>query len=471
MPFRNGQLLLLGVARKLDHLQPVAYGLRDRVGIGGRHDPQDRGQVERHPDVLVPEREAALRVEDVEQRLGRIGPRPVDGLEDEDRVPHPGLAQAAENAPGGVVLAPADPPRGIVLAQRHVHGAAERPGGGHGQRRLARPPGSGQARDAYRRPERPWAYEQRRPCVLPSSAAGRGFHGEEAARPPARRQHLDEAALDAVEAAVRAVQRLSQMDRVEPRRRALPPRQGHGQRGTVQRLLHGLAPGRERLPESAPQDRVDDGRQFAALQGREHPIDAWPGRDERAYGPELLGLAVPRREHGPSREVGQLDCGRGPLRGIAEHLERLCLAHHARPGRQVGQAPPVPLLLGRDHVAAVFRSARPTNRAVTGPRAGRAAEPLQRLAIFIQRRRIDEQHLSGVFTPQNLHAHLVRPSRIPLATRGATGTVVPPAPGRGEWWSGWGEARPGGRVTSAAEPYAAARTAPGIPIRRIPAAG
>ena len=310
MPFRNGQLLLLGVARKLDHLQPVAHGLRDRVGIGGRHDPQDRGQVERHPDVLVPEREAALRVEDVEQRLGRIGPRPVDGLEEEDRVPHPGLAQAAEDAPGGVVLAPADPPRGVVLAQRHVHGAAERPGGGPGQRRLARPPGSGQARDAYGRPERPWAYEQRRPCVLPSSATGRGFHGEEAARPPARRQHLDEAALDAVEAAVAAVQRLSQMDRVEPRRRVRPPRQGHGHRGTVQRLLHCLAPGRERLLEGAPQYRVDDGRQYTARQGREHPIDARPGRDERAYGPELLGLAVPRRGHGHAGRAADSGCRR-----------------------------------------------------------------------------------------------------------------------------------------------------------------
>ena len=175
----------------------------------------------------------------------------------------------------------------------------------------------------------------------------------------------------------------------------------------------------------------------------------WPQRSlfwlPFPYGPELLGLAVPRRGHGPGRQVGQLDCERGPLRGIAEHLERLCLAHHARPGRQVGQAPQVPLLLGRDHVAAVFRSARPTSRAVTVPRAGRAAEHLQRLAIFIQRRRIDEQHLSGVFTPQNLHAHLVCPSRIPLATRGATGTVVPPAPGRGEWWSGWGGG-PAGRT-------------------------
>ena len=96
----------------------------------------------------------------------------------------------------------------------------------------------------------------------------------------------------------------------KPRRRVRPPRQGHGHRGTVQRLLHCLAPGRERLLEGAPQYRVDDGRQYTARQGREHPIDARPGRDERAYGPELLGLAVPRRGHGHAGRAADSGCRR-----------------------------------------------------------------------------------------------------------------------------------------------------------------
>ena len=52
--------------------------------------------------------------------------------------------------------------------------------------------------------------------------------------------------------------------------------------GQVQRLLDCPAPGRERLPECAPQHRHDDGRQYAPLHGREHPIVARFEPDERA---------------------------------------------------------------------------------------------------------------------------------------------------------------------------------------------
>ena len=137
--FRDGQLFLLGVPRKLDHLQPGAHGLRDRFGIGRRHDPEDRGQVERNLDVVVLERGAAHGVENVAQRLGHVGPHPVDGLEEEDRVPDPGLAQAAEDASRGLVLVAAEPQRRVVLTQGHAHVGADRLGGGQRQRRLPRP--------------------------------------------------------------------------------------------------------------------------------------------------------------------------------------------------------------------------------------------------------------------------------------------------------------------------------------------
>ena len=63
----DGQLLVLGVARQLDDLQPRVRALWNRAGIGHRHDPQDRGQIERRLAVRVAESGAAHRVEDVEQ--------------------------------------------------------------------------------------------------------------------------------------------------------------------------------------------------------------------------------------------------------------------------------------------------------------------------------------------------------------------------------------------------------------------
>ena len=312
------------------------------------------------------------------------------------------MRPAASSSPPRILL------HGIVLAQGHAHVGADRLGGGQGQRCLAHPRGSGQARDAYRHRERPWADEHRRRHVVRSSAAGRSFHGEEAARVAARREPLDEAALDAVEAGVRAVQHLPQMGRVEPGRRPRPPRQRHGHHRPFQRSRQRHLPRRRRRPEGAPQLRLDCGREHAAFEGREHPLDARPGRGERAHGRELIGRrAFPRRGHGPGLG-GPLDRGPGPRRGIAEHLERPRLVHQACTGRQVGQAPPVPSLLGGDHVAAGLRPVpRPVGirAAALGHRAARAAERLQRLPVLVERRRVDEQHLPGAVAPQNLHTH------------------------------------------------------------------
>ena len=72
--------------------------------------------------------------------------------------------------------------------------------------------------------------------------------------------------------------RCGRMTRVKPQRCAastlsrMPPTGSNlaeqndlARHGQAQRLLDCLAPGRERLPESAPQHRPDDGRQYAPL--------------------------------------------------------------------------------------------------------------------------------------------------------------------------------------------------------------
>ena len=210
-----------------------------------------------------------------------------------------------------------------------------------------------------------------------------------------------------------AVQHLLQVSRVEPHGPEHPPRQGGGHRRPVQRLLDGRLPGPERLQECMPQRLADEARQHTALEGREHPIDARYVRDESAHRREFRSVAFADRRRGRSPGVsGQLDRGRGPRRRLAEHIERPRLVHHARTavGRQVGQAPPMPQLLGGHHVAAVRRppSSRGRIRTATSGRAGRVGEGLQCFAVFVERRRIDQQHGAVVFPPHELHAHSVR---------------------------------------------------------------
>ena len=130
----DGHLLLLGVARQLDHGEALAHRLRYRARIGRRHDPQGAGQVERDIEVRVPELGATCGVEQIEQRVGGLRPHPVEFLEDEDRVVHPGLAQAPDDSPGGAARQTSNHRRGVGHAQRHAHvGAADCLGDGHGQ--------------------------------------------------------------------------------------------------------------------------------------------------------------------------------------------------------------------------------------------------------------------------------------------------------------------------------------------------
>ena len=67
-------LLLLGIARQLDDLHPVAQGGRDRVDQVAGRDEQDLAQVEGHLEVVVLEGVVLLGVEDLEE--GRARGRP-----------------------------------------------------------------------------------------------------------------------------------------------------------------------------------------------------------------------------------------------------------------------------------------------------------------------------------------------------------------------------------------------------------
>ena len=65
--------------------------------------------------------------------------------------------------------------------------------------------------------------------------------------------------------------------------------------------------------------------------------------------------------------------------------------------------PPRPLRLGRDHVGAAW----PVRTAGPG-RTGQRAERLERLAVLLGRRRIDETD-RRIFVAKQLHAHTRRP--------------------------------------------------------------
>ena len=213
-----GQLLLLAERRQLDNLQPLAHRLRDRAGIGRRHDPQDRGQVEPDIEVRVAKRLPAGGVEQVEQGMGGIGVHPVDRLEDEHRVAHAGCAQAGGDAAGHTVPHPVDQGLGVLLPS--------------GTCTWVRPSAAATATasDVLPVPQAPArqstgagprAHDQRRRRVrLRFQAPVGAFDGKRATGLRARRQRVEDAGLHFLEAAVRAVQRLLQSCPGEPIRLA-----------------------------------------------------------------------------------------------------------------------------------------------------------------------------------------------------------------------------------------------------------
>ena len=92
--------------------------------------------------------------------------------------------------------------------------------------------------------------------------------------------------LDAVEATVGAVHHLLQVGRLN----RTGPSVRHGRATAIAARASAsstmLCPGLDRLQQCAPQRLADEWRQNAALQRREHPIDARSGGDELAHGRE-----------------------------------------------------------------------------------------------------------------------------------------------------------------------------------------
>ena len=341
--------------RQLDQLQVLPHRGRDGGRVGRRHDPH-RGQVEGGVEVLVTERLPAGRVQDARQGIGGLRVHPVECVEHEHRVGHPGVVQAAGDAAGGAVAHPAEQGLGIATVQRHVHeGAVERRGDGHRQRQLPRAVGAGQAEDG----SRPGAHDQRgRYARLGCPAAAHAFDGERAVRLRARRQHVDDAGLHLLEAAVRTVQRVFELRPVEALRLARAPRHREQHLRPVQHVLEGVRLGLERLPQRAPQRLAHPVGQLGALQRAERLVDARAQGATSARTSASADAAEPLLRGGPRLDAA---VGRRLVHGIGlggpvdEQAEHLRLVHEASlpAGRQVGQPPPLALRHGGDHAAAV----------------------------------------------------------------------------------------------------------------------
>ena len=150
------QLLLLGVARELDHLHPVAQRRGDRVQLVGGGDEQDPRQVERQVQVVVAEGGVLLGVQHLEHRAGRVaaevGAHLVDLVDHQHRVVGPGVAHGAHDRPGhgADVGAPVAADLGLVAhaADRDALELAAHGGGDRlAQRRLAHAGRADEAQD------------------------------------------------------------------------------------------------------------------------------------------------------------------------------------------------------------------------------------------------------------------------------------------------------------------------------------
>ena len=146
MPPGDLQLLLLGVARQLQHLHAVAQRWRDGVERVGGGDEHHLGEIEGQIEVVVAEGVVLLRVQHLQQRGGGVA-APVGGdliylVEHEDRVVRADALDRLQDAArhradvGAAVAANL----GLVVdaAERHADElAAQRAGDGLAERGLA----------------------------------------------------------------------------------------------------------------------------------------------------------------------------------------------------------------------------------------------------------------------------------------------------------------------------------------------
>src|SRR4051794_3278639 len=199
-------LLLVRVARQLDHLHAVAQRGRHRVELVGGGDEEDVREVEGQVQVVVAEGRVLLGVEHLEHRAGgvaaEVGAHLVDLVDHQHRVPRPGVAHNADDR----AWHRADVGAAVAPDLRLVADAAHRDaleGAAHGARNRAAERGLANARRAYEAEDR---------------RAGVGLQ-------LAHREELEDAVLDAVDVVVVLVERLARLRQVEVVHRLLRPRQ------------------------------------------------------------------------------------------------------------------------------------------------------------------------------------------------------------------------------------------------------
>src|SRR3954469_16867150 len=232
-----GDRRLLGrrVAVEADDLHAVEQRAGDRLGLVGRRDEHDLGEVELDVEVVVAERRVLRRVEHLEQgRAGvaaPVGADLVDLVEEDDRVHRARVAQRADEAARkrADVGAPVAADLGLVAdaAERHADElAAHCAGDGLADRRLARAGRADQRED------------RAGPLVgLDAALLAQLLHGDV----------LDDAVLDVLEAGVVRVEDLARVVGVEavlgapaPRHGDQPVEVGADHRRLAARLAHAL---------------------------------------------------------------------------------------------------------------------------------------------------------------------------------------------------------------------------------------
>src|SRR5215218_783387 len=191
------ELLLLGVARELDDLHPVAQRSRDRVERVRGGDEHHAREVVRDVEVVVAERRVLLGVEHLEHRAGRIAPvvraHLVDLVDHEHGVLRTRVAQGADDHARHRADVGAPVPADLRLVA-HAAGAdalelaSHRAGDGAPERRLADPGWADEAQDGTS-------------ATLVRELA----HGEE----------LEDALLDLVDVVVVGVEHLARVREVE----------------------------------------------------------------------------------------------------------------------------------------------------------------------------------------------------------------------------------------------------------------
>ena len=110
MRLGDGDLLGLGVAGKVDDLEPVTQRWRDPRHLVRCRDEQHRGEVERQLDECVAEAVVLRRVEHLEQDRGRRGAELVDLVEHVAAHPSPLAQDRAGLAPAQIVELPSTHP-------------------------------------------------------------------------------------------------------------------------------------------------------------------------------------------------------------------------------------------------------------------------------------------------------------------------------------------------------------------------